>query len=266
MVTKKPVLNVVIGILILATLVTMWLPCYEANGDSASLMGYISFPTNHKGITKMFEAQYEGFILNGQVWVPLLLLIAGVGSLVLMILRRNMTDALILPSVFSIVGILNCWFNQLNRMGGMMTTLYPTVLMAGILLLCIVNGDWLPAESQWKRDPSANAKIKEIHAAVGKKNIELLKSYAQSNDPAIRIAALYAIAEIGCNAAFHPIVAQLSSSNEEIRIAAAEALGKLGDTRGRTYLMHFIEIDRDSRVRAAMQSALSKLPSLSAES
>lgn len=266
MVTKKPFLNLVIGVLIVATLVTMWIPCYEADGDSASLMSYISFPIEHKSITKLFEAEYEGFILNGQVWIPLLLMIAGVAALVLMIIYRNLTHSLILPAVFSVVGLLNCWINPLNRMGGMITTLVPTVLMAGILILCIVNGDWIPSESQWKKDPSAKSKLKEINAAIGKKNIDLLKSYTQSNDPALRIAALDAIAQVGGSAAFHPIVAQLSSSNEEVRIAAAEALGKLGDTRGRTYLMHFIEIDRDSRVRAAMQSALSKLPSLGAES
>ena len=264
-VTKRPVLNLLIGILIIAALAVMWIPCYEVNGDSASLMGYISSPTTHKNITKMFEAKYDGFILNGQVWVPLILLIMGVGSIILMLLKRNLTDSLILPSIFSVVGILNCWFNQLTRAGGMIATLIPTLLMAAILILCIINGDWIPSESEWKRDPSAAGKIKAIEAAARKKNIDLLKSYAQSQDPSIRIAALDAIASVGTGAAFHPIVAQLSSSNADIRIAAAEALGKLGDTRGRTYLMHFIETDPDSRVRAAMQSALSKLPSLGSE-
>ncbi len=264
-VTKKPILNAVIGLLIIATIVTMWIPCYEANGDSASLMSYIAFPTRHKGITQMFEELYDGFILNGQVWIPLLILLMGIGAIVLMLLQRNLTNSLILPGVFSLVGILNCWINPLCRTGGMVTTLIPTVLLAGIFVLCLYNGDWLPSESQWKKDPGAASKIKEIKAAVGKKNIELLKSYAQSSDPSIRIAALDAIAEVGGNAAFHPIVAQLSSSNEDVRIAAAEALGKLGDTRGRTYLMHFIEIDRDPRVRTAMQTALGKLPSLGAE-
>lgn len=113
-VTKRPILNVLIGILILASLVTMWIPCYEANGDSASLMGYISSPSNHKGITAMFEELHEGFILNGQVWIPLINLLIGVSALVVMILKRNLTSSLILPGVFSIVGILNCWINPLN--------------------------------------------------------------------------------------------------------------------------------------------------------
>lgn len=265
MITKKPFLNVVVGLLLVAALITMWLPCYEANGDSTSLMGYISFPTEHKGVTKMFEAQYNGFILGKQVWVPLILVVSGVSSIILLLLRRNLTDSLILPAAFSTVGILNCWLNPLCRMGGLMTTLYPTVLMAGILILCIVNGDWLSSESEWKKDPSAVSKFKSIQNAIGKKNIELLKSYAQSHDPSIRIAALDAIAQVGGNAAFHPIVAQLSSTNEEVRIAAANALGKLGDIRGRTYLMHFIEADPSSRVRAAMQTALGQLSSLSSE-
>jgi len=232
-----------------------------------SVMGYIAMPGSRTGklVTAVFEGLYDGFILNGQVWLPIIMFFLGIGAVVvLMFLKRNTTNGLILPIVFSVYGSIVVWTNQLTRVGGLMTTLLPTLLMAATAVIAIYNGNWFDTEADWRRDPSAASKIKEIKAAVGKKNMDLLKAYVQSSDPAVRIAALDAIARIGGFNAFHPIVGQLSSANADVRIAAAEALVTLGDSRGRTYLMHFMEEDPSPEVREAMSIALGKLPSLGA--
>ena len=235
--------------------------------EAISIMSYIALPHHRAGklVTVMFEGIHEGFILNGQVWFPIILFLLGIVAVyVVLVLKRNTTNGLILPIVFSIVGILIVWTNQLTRGGGLATTLVPTILMAGVIAVAAYNGNWFDVEGDWRRDPSAAGKIKEIKAAVGKKNLELLKSYVQSSDPSVRIAALDGIARIGGFNAFHPIVGQLSSSNADVRIAAAEALVTLGDPRGRTYLMYYMEEDPSPEVREAMNAALGKMPSIGA--
>ena len=260
-VTKHGFLNVVIGLLVIVTMVLLCKPCYFTENDSASVMSYVCMPTYHEEITDLMKEHNPDFVLNGQVIGPYLMFIFGFVSLVLLVMKRNMTKALYGPIVFSVLGILVCWTNELTRIGGV--TVAPTIVMLAILVLCAFNGNWLPDPegASWKADPNANSKLKDIEKAVARKRLETLKAYAQSTDVSVRTAAIDGIAKVGGGEAFNALVIQLSCSNPEIRIAAAKAIGELGDQRGRTYLLHFMESDHASRVRSAMTSALGKLPS-----
>jgi len=260
-VTKNPLLNIVIALLVAATLATLCIPCFVTETDSASVMSYIFMCTQHDGVTGLLQSQNPDFLLNNQVWTPILLFIFGSLALYLLIARRNLTSSLILPIIFSIFGVFTVWTNELTRAGGV--TVIPTVLMLICIALCLYNGVWLSGhgETEWKKDPQARGKLKEIEKAVQKKNADLLASHAQSTDASVRIAAIEGMATVGGNAVFQPLIAQLSCSNPEIRIAAAGALGSLGDLRGRSFLLHYMESDPDSRVRAAMKKALALLPS-----
>ncbi len=260
-VTKNPLVNIVIALLVAAALVSLCVPCFVTETDSASVMSYIFMCTYHGGVTDLLESQNPDFILNNQVWAPILLFIFGLIALALMIMKRNTTSSLILPIVFSVFGLITVWTNELTRAGGV--TVIPTLLMLACIALCLYNGAWLSGhgESEWKKDPQARGKLKEIAKAVEKKNVNLLASHAQSADVTLRTAAIDGLAAVGGNAVFQPLIGQLSCSNSDIRIAAAMALGKLGDQRGRSFLLHYMESDPDSRVRDAMKKALAQLPS-----
>lgn len=259
--TKNPLLNIVIALLVAASLALLCTPCYVTETDSASVMSYIFMNTYHDGVTGLLESTIPGFVLNNQVWGLILLFLLGILALFMLIAKRNMTSSLIVPAIFSAFGIFTVWSNELTRAGGV--TILPTVLMLSCLALCLYNGSWLSGhgEDAWKKDPQARGKLKEIAKAVQKKNVALLQSHAQSTDVSIRTAAIEGMASVGGNAVFQPLIAQLSCSNPDVRIAAAEALGSLGDQRGRSFLLHYMQSDPDSRVRAAMKKALSQLPS-----
>lgn len=259
--TRKPLVNLLIWLLVAACLTLLCIPCYVTEGDSASVMGYICMNTDHDGVTDLLESKNPNFFLNGQVWMPIFLFILGAVTLFMMIVKRNLTVSLSFPIAFSLLGIPTVWTNELTRMGGV--TVLPTILMAIILVLSLYNGEWLAGhgESAWKKDPQATARRREIDKAVQKKKIDVLQAHAQSTDVSVRIAAINGLAEVGGSAVFQPLIAQLSCSNPDIRIAAAEALGRMGDSRGRSYLLHYMESDPDSRVRASMRKALSMLPS-----
>lgn len=259
-VTKNSLVNILIGVLIVCAMLTLCKPCFFTENDSASVMSYICMPTWHTEITEFFNERNPGFILNGQVIVPYVLFILGILSIVLMFMKRNMTVSLICPIAFSVIGIIGVWTNELTRAGGI--TIIPTIIMLAILALSIYNGSWSSDDaSAWKSDPQAKSKLKDIQKAVSRKNIVSLKAYASSRDLSLRTAAIAGLGSTGSAEAFQPLVGQLSCADAEVRIAAAKALGELGDLRGRTYLLHFMEADRDSRVRAAMREALAKLPS-----
>ena len=260
-VTKNPLVNIVIALLVAATLASLCVPCFVTETDSASIMSYICMCTYHDGVTELLESRYPGFVLNGQVWPPILLFVFGILALYMLIAKRNLTSSLILPIVFSVFGLFTVWTNELTRAGGV--TVIPTLLMLACIALCLYNGAWLSGhgESEWKKDPQARGKLKEIARAIKKKNVNLLASHAQSADVSLRTAAIDGLAAVGGNAVFQPLIGQLSCSNSDIRIAAAMALGKLGDQRGRSFLLHYMESDPDSRVRDAMKKALAQLPS-----
>jgi len=258
-VTKNAFVNIVIGLLVVLTLLALCRPCFFTENDSASVMSYICNPTVHGEITAYLTELNPNFSLNAQVIVPFLLFLLGALSVALLIAKHGMTVSLICPIGFSVLGIIGVWNNELTRAGG--AAALPTVLMLLILALCAYNGTWVPGgDSEWKPDPQAKSKLKEIEKAVAKKKLPVLKAYASSRDLSLRTAAIEAIGRVGGAEAFQPLVGQLSCAEPEVRIAAARALGELGDLRGRTYILHFMKSDRDSRVRSAMRDALAKLP------
>jgi len=258
---KSPLINLVIILLVAAVLALLCVPCYVTEGDSASVMSYIFMNTEHDGVTGLLEESNPDFLLNGQVWMPILLFLLGIVTIFMIITKWNLTNSLLFPIVFSVFGMLTVWTNELTRLGGV--TLWPTVLMIITIALSLFNGDWFAGQAGavWKKDSSARGKLKQISRAVEKKNIAQLQAHAQSTDPELRIAAVNGLAEVGGNGVFQPLIAQLSCPHPDVRIAAAAALGKLGEQRGRSFLLHYMNSDPDTEVRKAMRKALANLPS-----
>lgn len=260
-VTKHGYLNIVIALLIIVCMVLLFKPCFFAGEDSASIMSYIWMPEHHKEVGASLTETDPDFTLNGSVLLPILVMALGFVTPVLMLIKRNKTSILILGILFSLIGIISCLTNPLMKMSGMSVIFI--VLMIAVLALCLYNGQWSlgkKGEEEWASDSHANEKLRAIEKAAAKKNVEMLTAYSKETDPKVCAAALEALGNTGLSDAFQPLVASLSRSHPDVRIAAAKALGELGDLRGRTYLLHFMETDPDSRVRSAMKTALAKLP------
>lgn len=258
--TKHGYLDLLIALLVIAALALLFTPCLTAGQDTASVMGYIGFPEDHKEITAGLEEAIADFTMNGAVGMPILMLLLGIVALIILLMKRGDTISLIPAMLFSLVAIFTSWTNPLMQTGNL--DVITTVLMIAEIFLCAINGSWkFRNESEaWKTDPGASEKLRAIGRAAQKKDISLLSGYAKGTDPKVCAAALEAIGQIGSSEGFQPLVAGLSRSHPDVRIAAAHALGELGDLRGRTFLKHYMESDTDSRVRAAMKQALSKLP------
>ena len=124
---KSPLINLVIILLVAAVLALLCVPCYVTEGDSASVMSYIFMNTEHDGVTGLLEESNPDFLLNGQVWMPILLFLLGIVTIFMIITKWNLTNSLLFPIVFSVFGMLTVWTNELTRLGGV--TLWPTVLM-----------------------------------------------------------------------------------------------------------------------------------------
>lgn len=138
---KYPLLTILIGLLILATLTTLYVPTIEVGEKTISVMGYISFPTNHTDVGKMFKSLYADFNINREVWWMLLTQILGIGSLALFAVYPNEKKSMAMPVFFSLVGIVTVAVNRIVAVSG--TTYILIALMAVILLLTLYNADLL---------------------------------------------------------------------------------------------------------------------------
>lgn len=254
-------MSALVFVLLLLAFALMFRPGIAIGSDAASIAGYLAFPTDHTAITSGLEDIRPETDANSHIGWPVLQAILYIASLIMMLVLRRRTSALILPIVTSISGIIISQTSLLFELSGVAPI--TTVLLIGVLALSILAGDWRgSANVEWKTDPRSARLIRSIEHAGAKKKLTVLTDYLSSTDPAVRIAAIRALGKTGENAAFQPLVIQLNCPHSDVRMAAAEALADLGDTRGRTYLMHFMDTDPDMQVRSAMRSALGRLPSI----
>jgi len=74
-----------------------------------------------------------------------------------------------------------------------------------------------------------------------------------------RIAALWAIGEIGDRSTVDPVLARLSDKVLDVRVQAVTTLGELGDGRVRPQLVALQQQDPNARIQEAVDKALSQL-------
>ncbi len=138
---KFPLLNILIALLIIATIAMLFVPTIEVGEKTVSVMGYISFPTEHKDVEKMFKGLYDDFNINREVWWLLLTQILGIGSLALLAVYPGETKSMAMPVFFSLVGIFAVAFNRIVHVSG--TTFILIALMAVVLGLSLYNADFI---------------------------------------------------------------------------------------------------------------------------
>ncbi|AFK18736.1 HEAT repeat domain-containing protein [Haloferax mediterranei ATCC 33500] len=107
--------------------------------------------------------------------------------------------------------------------------------------------------------------IKAIGKMAAEEGVEMLVDYVDSdNDPALQKVVFKALGEIGSEEATQPIANKLVTENENVRSAAARALGLLGDTRAVEPLADVLEDDDVDSVRASAAWALRQVGTESA--
>ena len=97
-------------------------------------------------------------------------------------------------------------------------------------------------------------------AAIGMLAVEPLVVALRSKNSVVRMSVIGALAQIG-TLVLEPLIKTLGAENEQgyVRVAVAEALGQLGDTRAINPLTVALRSDRDAEVRAAAAKALERL-------
>lgn len=257
-VTKHGYLNILIGLLIAASILLLFQPSITIEEETVSIGNYVCLPQDYTALNDALEEAYPNYSLNATCWSIVILAIFQLLSLMLLIILHNRTFSLICPMMYSVYGIILSLSNVLFKVSAI--PILFAALLLGILVLCLFNGIWRNTASTWGKDAHAKTKLAAIAKAESKKKIDTLALYANSMDVEVRTAAITALGRTGSKEAFQPIVIQMNCPNADIRIAAAHALGELGDGRGRSFLLHFIKTDSDQRVQNAMRNALTQIP------
>lgn len=257
-VTKNRYLNILIGLLLILGILLLLRPSLTAGEDTASVLGYVSLPQEHTGINEMLEAAHPDYSLNGSCWTVIVLLILLALSLLLLCVMPGRTVALIPAMATALYGAVLSLNNVLMKSAGI--SIFFLCTMVVVFALSVFNGVWHAGNNAWSSDPNAKQKLRAIQKAEAKKNVDALALYTDSPDQTIRIAALDALGRTGKSEAFQVVVVQMQCPLPEVRMAAARALGNLGDKRGRSFLLHFIQTETNEQALSAMKDALSRIP------
>jgi HEAT repeat protein len=86
-----------------------------------------------------------------------------------------------------------------------------------------------------------------------------IAEYLKSRDKDVRLAAIVALGESGGEDAFNNLTLILSSAAPAERMAAAQALGVLGDEKAISYLSHQLAKEQDAALINAFKKGLHAL-------
>lgn len=102
-------------------------------------------------------------------------------------------------------------------------------------------------------------KLKTIEKAAASKNIGKLVKLTMDKDVSIAKAALLGLGQVKEDDSFNAIVPFLSSTNNDLRSAAATAMGDLGNNHGKAFLINALGKEQDAAVKEAIEAACRKL-------
>ncbi|MFC7128672.1 HEAT repeat domain-containing protein [Haloferax chudinovii] len=110
----------------------------------------------------------------------------------------------------------------------------------------------------------AKRRDKDVIKAIGKmaaeEGVEMLVDYVDTDsDPALQKVVFKALGEIGSEEATQPVANKLVTENDNVRSAAARALGLIGDTRAVEPLSDVVADDDVDSVRASAAWALRQI-------
>lgn len=103
------------------------------------------------------------------------------------------------------------------------------------------------------------SKQDKIQKAIEKKKTDALIKFLGDKDKSIVLAAIQGLGTIKEDDSFNAVIPYLSSDDAQLRQAAAEALGEMGNAHAKAFLLHAASIEKDAKARAAMEHANGKL-------
>ena len=103
------------------------------------------------------------------------------------------------------------------------------------------------------------SKQDKIQKAVEKKKVASVVKFLEDKDRDVVLAALKGLGSITGDDSFNALVPFLSSTDADFRAAAAASLGEIGNAHAKAFLLHAITIEKDEKVKKAMEQANGKL-------
>lgn len=103
--------------------------------------------------------------------------------------------------------------------------------------------------------------VEKLEKMAGKKKSGKIIKYVDSKDKTIRDAAIKALGKCGDDDSYNKVIMLLNSGDTDVRIAAARALGEMERPQAATHLTHAIKTETDSRVLAALKTAMQNVHS-----
>lgn len=101
--------------------------------------------------------------------------------------------------------------------------------------------------------------IDKVERLIEKKKGDELVKLTADKDSTVRLKAIEGLGKVGGEAAFNTLITLLRSSEPSMRLAAANALGEMGDAKTRAHIEHQLKSEQDAQVGAALRAALGKI-------
>lgn len=98
--------------------------------------------------------------------------------------------------------------------------------------------------------------IEKIHKLTEKRKSDKVIKFLGSSDEEVVVAALEALSKICDEDSVNSIASMIDSGSVTIRIEAAKALGSIGTEYSKTYLQHRMATEQDETVKKAIMDAL----------
>ena len=102
-------------------------------------------------------------------------------------------------------------------------------------------------------------KMNVIEKAIKKNNASTLIDLSSNKDQEISYAAIAGLASVGGDDASHYLITRLQDPNADVRIAVAQALGKIANKHTKAFLSAQLKKEKDPKVKEVMQHEMGKI-------
>jgi HEAT repeat protein len=104
-------------------------------------------------------------------------------------------------------------------------------------------------------------KMNQVEKAIEKKHASTLIELCDKKDPEVCLAAIAGLGVVGGDDASNYLISRLQSTEPNVRLAVAHALGELGDMHTKAFVMAQMNKEENPDVRKALSKALSQIRS-----
>lgn len=104
-------------------------------------------------------------------------------------------------------------------------------------------------------------KMNMVEKAIKKKHAGSLMELCENKDREVCMAAIAGLGSVGGHEAANYLVSRLQSTESEVRIAASQALGMIGDKHTKAFISAQMNKETDPKVREALSEAMSHIKS-----